>query len=255
MSLDIGQLLSGQVFAFLLIFTRVGVIMMLFPGIGEAFVNTRVRLLFSLVFTFVCLPLVADMLPPQPEQPAQFALLVMHEVLIGLFFGTILRLMMSALEIGGTFISMQMSLSNASIFNPTLATQGTFSGAFLSIAAVAFLFATGLESTLLRGVIGTYDVFMPGKEIVMDDIYATIIRVVNRSFALGAEMAAPFIIVGTLVSVAFGVVARLMPQIQIFTLSMPLHIGVGISLFGVTIGGVLLYWLQQFMDELRQLGW
>jgi flagellar biosynthesis protein FliR len=255
MTLDLGQLLAGEVFAFMLIFARLSSAIMLFPGIGETFVSPRVRLLFALMFTALVLPMVAPSLPKMPNEPAQIVLLLAGEILVGLFFGTILRLLLSALEVGGTIISMQIGLSNASIFNPTLATQGTLTGALLGTIAIVIIFASGMETLLLRGLVGTYETFVPGQNMMLGDIYGTVLKTVSRSFALGAEISAPFLVVGVMLSIAFGIISRLMPQIQIFALSMPLMIGAGLALFGLTLTASMLYWLQQFGDTLQTLGW
>jgi flagellar biosynthesis protein FliR len=255
MELDLNDLLGGQVFAFILIFSRIGAAMMLFPGIGESYVSARTRLIFALMLSAIIMPLVGDTLPKMPTQPAQVVMLLGVEVMVGLFFGTIIRMLLSALEVAGTIISMQIGLSNASIFNPALATQGTLTGAMLGAMAITIIFSTGLEVALLRGLVGTYEAFVPGAPIMLGDVQDVITKTVARSFALGAEMAAPFLIVGVLMSVAFGVISRLMPQIQIFTLTMSLQVGAGLALFALTLAGIMLYWLQQTGSTLQSLGW
>ena len=253
MTFDLAALLSGQVFAFMLLFARFGAGFMLLPGIGEPYVPARARLLLAAGFTLLLLPVLSGRLPPIPAQPAEIARLLAIEIIVGLFFGTILRLLLSALETAGMFISFQTGLSNATMFNPAFATQGTLPGALLSTVAVLLLFLTGLEDSLLAGLAGTYDVFLPGAPLIYEDIAGTMAQIMARVFTISAQMAAPFFLIGLLMYVPVGVMNRLVPQLQVLMVVMPLQVGVGLALFGLTITTILMFWLRQFEDIIHGL--
>lgn len=252
-TLDLNELLSGQVFAFLMIFARLGSAFMLFPGIGEPFVAARVRLVFALAICFLLLPVLGGAMPASSSQPAEILRLMGQEIMVGLFFGTMLRFLISALETAGSVISMQIGLSNASVFNPAMATQGTLPSAMLGAVGIVLLFVTGFEDMLIRGLLGTYEVFVPGQPLLMSDMSESIARLAGRVFALGLEIAAPFLVIGLLMMVALGLMARLMPQLQMLILALPLQICTGLALFGITLSGIMLYWLQSFQRELQGL--
>ncbi len=252
-TLDFGTLLAGQVFAFMLVFARVGAAFMLLPGIGEPYVLARARLLLACAFTLLLLPLLQERLPAMPAATGQVLALLFIELTVGLFFGTIMRVLLSALEQAGMLISMQIGLSNASLFNPAFATQGTLPGALLSTAAVLLLFMTGMESILLGGLVGTYEVFKPGAPLELGDMAATMAQLTGKSFALGLQMAVPFVLIGLLMFVPLGVMNRLMPQLQVLVVALPLQVGVGLLLFGLTLSTMLLFWLRQFEDTLLSL--
>lgn len=253
MSIDLGALLSGQIFAFMLIFARVGTAFMLMPGIGEPYVLSRARLLLALAVTLLLLPILQPLLPKLPGQIGEMFRLLAIEVLVGLFFGTIMRFLLSALEQAGFIISLQIGLSNASLFNPTFATQGTLAGAMLSTAAVLMLFLTGMEQVLLDGLFRTYDLFRPGVSLQMGDMAETMARLTAQVALIGLQMAIPFVLIGLLTYVPLGIMNRMMPQLQVLTVAMPLQIGVGLMLFGLTISTMLLFWLQQFESVLHNL--
>ncbi|MEJ0062724.1 MAG: flagellar biosynthetic protein FliR [Alphaproteobacteria bacterium] len=253
MTVDLEALLSGQVFAFMMIFARIGTAFMLVPGIGEPYVPMRSRLLLALGVTLLLLPVLSPQIPQLPEQIGSLVRLLFIEITIGLFFGTILRFLLSALELAGTFVSFQIGLSNATLFNPAFATQGTLPGALLSSVGVLLLFYSGFGDMILGGMVGTYDVFKPGVMPVFEDMSDTIAHLLPKAFAIGTQMAIPFFLIGILMYVPIGIMNRLMPQLQVLFVAMPLQIGVGLALFGMTISTMMLFWLQQFGESLHGL--
>jgi flagellar biosynthesis protein FliR len=80
---------------------------------------------------------------------------------------------------------------------------------------------------------------------VIVDLSESIARTVAKSLTLGAEMAAPFLVIGTLFFVALGIMQKLLPQVQVFIVAMPIQIIVGLALMALTFGGMLVVWTQQ----------
>src|SRR4051812_47900789 len=92
------DLIVGHVFAFLLIFMRLGTALMIMPGIGDTFVSPQLRLSFALGMGFVLTPFLAHNLPAPPAQAVVMVELLMTEAFIGLFIGTVMRIMIGALD-------------------------------------------------------------------------------------------------------------------------------------------------------------
>ena len=138
----LAELLSLNVYAFLLVFTRLGAALMMLPGFGEFSVSARVRLVFALALTIVILPLVIDRLPPLPEQTLTLFMLLGGEIFIGLAIGMMTRILVSALQVAGTIIAYHagMGRPTATLFDPTQGQQGAMMGAFLSTLGVTLLF-------------------------------------------------------------------------------------------------------------------
>ena len=247
------RFLSGNVFAFMLLLSRVGAALMLLPGIGDRYVSPRTRMMLSFMICLLLLAPLAPRLPPLPSSTAEMAKLVFYEVVIGLFFGTMVRLIVSALDAAGTIIGMQTGLSNATMLNPALAMQSPLPSAFLGVAALTLIFITGLDHYLLRSVVALYDAFPPGGALLPGDMAQAIIALANRSFTLGIELASPFLIMGLLLYTGFGIMQRLMPQVQIFMVSMPLQIWGGLFLFALTITGILTVWMKFFDQSIASL--
>ena len=176
------------------------------------------------------------------------------EAVTGLFLGTISLIFMSVLETAGQTIAMQMGLSNAYIFNPQSQTQGSLPGTLLSMAAVVSVFITDLYQILIRGVVQSYHVFRYDNLSMFADMSDAIVHLVDKSFAIAMELSAPFIAVGLMLYTVFGLIGRLMPQIQVFFLTLPLQIGLGCIILALSTTLMLNVWMTSFAETLRALG-
>lgn len=240
------EFLGASVFAFILTFTRIGAAVMIMPGIGDSFVSTRVRLHFAVALSFVLFPMIMPFLPdPVPTSFALIALIIM-EFIIGLFFGTIARIFMAAVDVTGMVISISSGLGNAQLFNPQFATQGSLVGAFLSVTAVTLLFSTNMHHLLFMGIFESYDFFPVGAIPDTGSMAQLVSLAVNTSFAVGVKIAAPFMVLSILVYTGMGVLARLMPQIQVFLLALPLQILLAQVLLMIILGAGFMFFVAEF---------
>lgn len=226
---------------------------MLLPGIGEAFVPTRVRMMLALFLCLLLFPVLAPGVPAMPADVPGLARLIIFEALIGIFIGSLLRLLISAIETAGAIIGVQMGLSNAMILNPSMATQNTLSSAFLGMAGVTLLFLTGLDHLMLRGLVDLYRLFPPGQPFEVGDMAEAYTTMLSKSFTVGVEIAAPFLVVGLLLFVALGFMQRMVSQVQLFLVALPVQIAGGVLLFGLTMGVMLDVWLRFFDRSLADI--
>ncbi len=246
---NIDTFLSGHVFAFLMLLARVGAVMMLFPGIGESYVPARTRLIFACLICLLLLNPMFALFPAMPTSTAEMARLVTYEVIVGIFFGTLLRLALGALEAAGMIVGIQTGLSSATMMNPALATQSPLSSAFLSVAGLVLIFITGTDHYLIRATVSLYDAFPPGNPLIFGDMAQTVIQVANKSFVVGIELAAPFLIMGLLLYTALGILQRLLPSVQLFLIILPVEIWGGLTMLLLTVAGILTLWLHYFNES------
>lgn len=238
--------LTAQVFAFLLVFARVGTAMMMMPAMGEAFISPQIRVLIALGFSLLLVPVLQPGLPPIPQSTPAFVVLLAGEVTVGVFFGMACRLLLMTLETAGSLISLQTGLSSAAMFNPALGIQGTPFGAMLGAMGLVMIFSTDLHHMMLGAIANSYELFRPGAPLPLNDMADTIARIVGQTFLIATRMAAPFIIGGMALNVALGVLARLVPQMQIFFVALPVQIAGGLLLFMVSLGAVMALWVSTF---------
>lgn len=249
----LSEFVPTQIFAFMLIFTRVGSAIMLLPGLGEPYVNPRFRLSFAVLFTMILLPVIGPKLPPMPQSGVLLVLLIIGECLIGIFFGVLARLIITSLEIAGMAISSQLGLSAAMMFNPVMGTQGSLVSVFLTLAGVGLIFLGDVHHVLLRGVIETYTMMQPGQMPVMEDVSMTISKTVSESFKIGIQLSAPFLVLGLVFYVGLGLVSRLMPQMQIFFIAVPLQIVLGLMLLIACFSAIMAWYLDYMTNTVQAI--
>lgn len=242
------EFLVQGVFAFILTFVRIGAAATIMPGIGDSFTPAQIRLYIALGLSLVLSPLVAQHLPsPVPTTPVLLVLITM-EFIVGLFIGTIARILIVALDTAGMVISMMSGLGNAQVFNPAFATQGSLIGAMLSVTGVVLLFATNLHHLLFFGLVGSYELFPVGAVPDAGSMAEMMARAVSSSFLIGVQISAPFIVISLLIYIGMGVLTRLMPQVQVFLLALPLQIILSFITLGLVVSAGLLFWIGKFED-------
>lgn len=240
MTVEIGPQLA---FAFMLIFARVGTIVMLMPAFGESLIPVRLRLVLALTLAFVLYPLVADSYPPLPETLPGAIVLLGGELLVGFFIGLIARMISAALQVAGSTIAFQTGLGFAQNVDPTQGQQGALFSSFLSMLGVMLIFATDLHHVFIAALHDSFQLFAPGGPLPTGDGAQMLIEVIGRTFAVGIQISAPFIAFGLIFYLGLGVLSRLMPQIQIFFLALPANIMLGLIIFGLVLGGLMTWFL------------
>ncbi len=240
------QFVPETLFAYLLIFARVGSVIMVLPGFGETYVTPRFRLLLALSISLVITPALIAILPSLPASPLSLFIMLATEIGIGFFIGISARILISALQVAGMIAAYHSSLSNAFVFDPAAAQQGALAGAFLTLTALLLIFVTNLHHVMLTGIFGSYEVFTPGQMPPMADISDAVARTVSRSFLLAMQISAPFIVVGLIFTLGVGLLNRLMPQVQMFFIAMPMQILLGILILMLTLSSIMIWFLDAF---------
>lgn len=245
---------AQQVYAAGLIFARLGAILMLIPGIGEAFVPAQVRLAFAFVFALVLFPLVGPSVPAIPADVGGIGGAIIKEVLIGLMLGGILRLFMTSLMAAGEIVSIQTTLSFSQTANPTEAQPSASLSTFLGLIGLLLVMTTDLHHLFIAAIVKSYQVFPFARPVPVADAGQLAIQTVSRSFALGLQLSAPVLVFSLVFSIATGLVARVMPQFQVFFVAAPLQVLLGLAIFALSLGAIGMVWVDRYRELLAPFG-
>jgi len=245
---------AQQVFAGGLIFARLGAIVMLIPGIGEAMVSPRIRLALAFVMTLALFPVLSAGAPATPGSVGELAGMVIKEALIGLMIGGVLRLFMASLATAGEIVSLQTTLSFAQTANPSQAQPSTTLGTFLSLIGVVLIMTTDLHHLFISAMVRSYAIFPFHRTAPAGDAATLAIQTVGRSFALGVQLAAPVMVFGLIFNIATGLVGRVMPQFQVFFVATPLMVLTSLSVFAISLGAIGMVWVDRYHDLLTVFG-
>ena len=254
MSLSLAAL-PVNVFVIFAVFCRIGAFFMTAPAFGDFSLSPRLRLAAALAVTAAMAPVAAKAYPAwaQGGSVVVMGAVIFGEILIGGFLGLAARVMMSALNVAGQVIAYQMGLALAQVFDPTQELQGAIVGGFLAVLGTTMIFATDLHHVLLAALSDSYVLFAPGALPRFGDMSELMTTTLSSAFALGLQLAAPFILFGLVFYVGAGVLNRLMPQAQVFFMLMPANLLLGLLLLMLTVGLMMAVFLSEFEAFLTML--
>ncbi|MBS0248486.1 MAG: flagellar type III secretion system protein FliR [Proteobacteria bacterium] len=225
--------------AFLLAFARIGTMMMVMPGLGESNMPSRVRLTIALLLTAVLLPLHQQAYTVSLNALGPVLVLLFKEIAVGLVLGLTARLALSALQVAGAVVAQQLGLGFVTAVDPTQNQQGLLVGNFLTVLGVAMIFATDMHYLVIKALNDSYMIFAPGELPLSGDVAKHITNVIATSFKIGIQLSAPFLVFGLIFNLGLGVLSRLMPQMQVFFIGLPLSILLGLFLLALVIAAMM----------------
>ena len=241
---------AAQVYAAGLVFARIGAMVMLVPGLGDASVPPRIRLAFALLMSLLLTPLVATSVVVPATMGAGAGELI-RETLVGLMMGSILRLFLSSLTTAGEVISIQTTLGFAQTANPSQAAPSTTISTFLALIGTVLVMTTDLHHLFFGAMFSSYRLFPFGQPLMVGDAATLAVQTVAGSFALGIQLAAPVIVFSIVFNIAAGLVGRIMPQFQIFFVATPLSVMLGLSVFALSLGVIGMVWSSRYRELLQ----
>ena len=245
------SILPDIAIVFLLMFGRLGSMMMLMPAIGETNIPARIRLVFAVLVTMLVYPVASGLYPAGlAATPARLGFLLAAEIGVGLFIGMATRLVMAAAQVAGTTIANQLGLGFAMAVDPTQGQQGVIFGNFLALAAVTLVFTLDLHHLAVAGLTGSFGLFRPGDLMPVGDFAEAAVKLTADTFRIGVQISAPFLAFGLVFNLGLGLLSKLMPQLQIFFIATPLNIGAGLALFALVFGPIMLWYMEHVRDGL-----
>jgi flagellar biosynthetic protein FliR len=199
----------------LAVLVRVFCFFLCMPGLGE-FLPPKIRLLFSLGISFFMAQVLGITEPPDLSVQ-----IVVHECIVGVFFGYVVRAVFECAAAVGHLINHQIALSFAhtSIFPQASLDMLT---AFLKVYLLMLMFATNLHLTLVAGLMETYRTIPFAGTLLFSDYASTLVEAFARGFRLSIQIGMPFLILHALYYLVLGVVSRLVPMLPVFFIGHPL---------------------------------
>jgi flagellar biosynthetic protein FliR len=246
----LSEYLSTNIYQFMLVFIRLSAALMAMPGLGGVLVQARARLWVGMSLAFVVLPVVSQVIPPLPDHPADLFLLILGEIVIGVFMGTVTQALLASVDMAGTFVGFQTGLTNAFSFDAISQQQSQLLTGFLNTVALTVLFASDMHHQILRAVVESYDLFHPGQPLMLEDFSTTLAHMATHSFEMGMRMAAPVLVFGLVFQSGMGLLSRLVPQMQIYFVALPVQLLLGLWMLMVALPFMMVLFLQDFAEGL-----
>src|SRR6201985_397434 len=252
MRIDI-SLLPLLAAAFMLTFARIGAMVMLLPGLGESNIPVRIKLAIALLLALIILPLHRADYHVNLDSLTSLLVLMIYEIVIGIVLGATARVTLAALQVAGAVIAQQMGLGFVTSVDPTQGQQGVLVGNFLTMLGVTLLFATDSHHLVIAALNDSYAIFAPGETVSSGDIASLATRAFSAAFLLGLQLSGPFLVFGLVFNIGLGVLARLMPQMQVYFVGVPLSIFAGFLVFAVVLVAMMSTFLDYFIGIMHQM--
>src|SRR5436309_4151485 len=252
MRIDI-SLLPALAAAFMLVFARIGAMVMLLPGFGETNIPVRIKLAIALALSLIILPLHRAAYTIDMQSLTPLMVMLVHEIVIGVVLGATARVTLAALQVAGSVIAQQLGLGFVTAVDPTQGQQGLIVGNFLTLLGVTLIFATDLHHLIIAGLNDSYRLFQPGEIPVASDVASLVTNTVGGAFRVGIQLSAPFLVFGLVFNVALGVLSRLMPQMQVYFVAVPLSIMIGFLILLIVVGAMMTSFLGYVGGVLHEL--
>jgi flagellar biosynthetic protein FliR len=240
---------------FFLVLMRFMGMVALMPVFGQMEIPGRIKAMVAMVLAVCLAPTI-----PQPDafqntSPPFFQVFLwgVGEIIIGLFIGGVARALLSILDMAGALISFQLNLSNAMLFNPAQASQGSIVSLLLTTCGVVAFLSLDLHHLVIKSALASYHLFPLFSVPMVADFSNSLTLLMSQIFVCSVQLATPFLIVGIVMQLAFGFLNRLMPQMQIFFVTMPAQIGIGLMVFMLVSAGLILRFVQNFDQEYRHI--
>lgn len=233
--------LPSVTFGLMLVLCRVGMVVMLLPGLGEIEAPAMVRVGLAAGLSALIYPHVASHGAAVPDGIAGPQMLL-AELLTGAALGWLARLPALALGMAGGLVSTMLGLSSVVQPDPALGGQSTALARMFNLAAPVLILASGMYTLPISALAGSYDLVGPGGVLPPGDSADMIVKVMGTAFALSLQLSAPFILAGIVWQVSVGLLSRIAPQLQAFTIAAPGQILGGLVLLGLLASRMLSTW-------------
>lgn len=247
--LDSLNLPSAYFFHLFLIFCRLGGAIMTFPGLSDVAISPRIRLHIAVFGAVVMYPMLAPSLPSFPASSAALLHMVVVELIMGVMLMIGARIFMAALQLAGEIIGFTAGLQTANLFDPSSGANTSAPGLFLSLTAITLIFVTNLHHIVFTAVFQSYQFFPAGELPNVQESAFAVVTTVADMFVLGTKIAAPVMAAGFLVYAAFGVFNRLIPQLQVFFVAIPVNIWVGMLMLSLVLGLMMNIFMAALFDH------
>lgn len=252
------NLTSIQIQSFLLILIRITAMLSLLPVFGSQNVPIRLKVGFSFLLAIILSPLipVADQLPVNFSL-AHFIFIVIKELFIGITIGFASTMLFASVQFAGRLVDTEMGFALVQLMDPFTNAASTVTGQFqVLVYSIVFLLING-HFFMLMAIKKSFEVIpLMTSHLPSENEANFLIAMIGNIFILAIRLAAPILSVLILTSLSLGIIARTVPQINIFFVGLPLKIFLGITTLAIVLPGLITIFrsmVEALVDDLWRL--
>ena len=226
---------AAQYLGLFLIISRISGVMITAPLLNDQTIPPTVKIGFTLLLSFVFFPIVTRPVVPTSLSLIQLTLLIGGELAVGLTIGFTAQLMFAGITLAGEVIGFQMGVSMAHVFDPAFNTQTSLIAEINTVLALMIFVSLNGHHLFIEALARSYAIAPAGHIVLGKAALANLTAVSGKMFLVGLQIGAPLIVSLLAANVAMGLVARAVPQINIFVVGFPFTIGLGLILLAASM--------------------
>ncbi len=224
----------GQFHVFLLILLRISALLVVLPLFGHRHFPGRARLGLGLALSLVVFPLVVAPLGV-PDSFLPYAVMMVREVTMGLLMGFAVLLLFIGVQFAGQLAGLQIGFGIVGVIDPQTNDQVEIIGQFFNILAVLLLLTTNGHHLILQALVHSFEVVPLGGVTLRPEVMQQFVALSAAVFVIAIKICAPILVSLFLISVALGILARTVPQMNVFIVGFPVQLGAGMAVLMVSL--------------------
>ncbi len=221
--------------SFLFVLFRVSAFILFAPILGSRQFPILVKTGFILLLSLTIFPMVQPLLPPPPRGLFELTTQLTIELLIGLAIAFASRLIFTAVQIGGTMVDFQMGFGVVNVIDPQTETQVSVTAQFQNIFAILIYLSLNAHHITILALVESFQLINLQAFEFGGTAMAVVMKLFVDTFIVGIKIASPIMAILFFISVGLGLVARTVPQMNVFIVGFPLQIGVGLMMIGFSM--------------------
>ncbi len=236
MTPELYEAVAPHVLPVLIVFSRLGGLFFLAPILGGESVPRRVRVLLALALTLVVYPALpmAAQVPVEPDMASLLPLMA-TEALVGLSVGALAMLPVLAVQAGGQFISQQMALSIASVFDPATNADADLISQTLTFLLLTIFLALGGLELMIGAVVSTFHLVPLGGFAFSEAPLELFTALMSAAYEVAVRISAPVVCIIFVETLATGMIMKTVPQLNILSFGFPVKILVGLGMLAGSV--------------------
>lgn len=228
-----------QFLSLFLIFVRILAILMIAPIFSQRNIPILAKVglaaLLSLLLLPVVIPESGSDTTPLPQDLPRFLLVVAQEILVGVLIGFVSNLVFVALDMAAKIMGLQIGFQAANLFDPMSNIPSTALEQFYTLLALLLFLAINGHHWLIAALGRTFEIAPPGTFVLTRLTIERLMALTNESFVAAIRIALPVTGALLLADLGLGLIARAVPQVQVFFLGLPLKMGLGFVVLALTM--------------------
>jgi len=253
--------LLGQAALFLPAVVRITCIFIVAPFFGTRSVPIQAKIGLSCLIALMVLPQLHSPTTALENNWLMLILVLVKEALTGLVIGFIGSLLFYSLQVAGQILDLQIGLSFANVVDPQSGTSAPLLGNFYTILAMMLFIGIGGDGAIISAIFESFRVIPIGTNLKELALLSLVVKAVTAIVIIGLKLAMPVVTALFLTDVALAIISKIVPQMNVFVLGLPLKIGIGFMILAVGLPAVVYVFrlmfqtLFQYMDmAIRTLG-